>query len=1025
MRTGETRLLRGTAAHEMRPVWLADGRTIAFAADTAGSYDVYAIAADGSAEPARLTWHARHEIPAGASPDGTSLLVRSGRLDVDGGFAAYSFQLEGSEDESWPAEWVGLFSQPLAGGLPRPLVEPASPEGTWDAAAERLAFSVRPGTGSIYRKHERSPAAWDIWLRERDGRTFRRLTAFEGNDTTPVWSPADGHIYFLSERSGSFNVWRMPPEGDAHAEQITHHADFPVRGLAIAASGDIAYGFRGELYAGRPGGRIARVPVRLPARAAHPQTGSLDLGAAIREAVLVPATREAIITARGAVHAVDCRSNRRRELFAGYPGAKSSPTLSADGRRLLVVHDRGDASELLLAELPAGARAWSDDAVSPRVIAFARTAELILRAVLSPDGARAALVRGLSLEIAHAEGGAAAVRAAHAQGLITDGRAFAWHPAGRHLALEWSNLQRREPEVAVLDTADGTFLNVSRSAFADSAPRWSPGGRALLWLSDRDGLRQFDGEHGQTDVHALFLDPAARRAHEKGRDSPGTPLGADELARLLEALRASPERLSEQRVRLSGVSARNLAFALAPSGRYLLRLEEPAGAPALSLQPLPEGEDQRVWRLALAPEPVQPFESVDSIEIAADEREALVLAGGTARWIELGSGRSTKVDLREIVPRAAAVEQRWVFEHVVRAAERLYYRPDHLAASGWRGQVAEHRRLLAAVTHPVDFAELVGELLGELGASHTAFHYKRPLEPRMGSLGAVYDPEHRSAGFRLAEVLPASPLMKAAEARAGELIVRIGEAMVPAGADPARLLAVEAGKEVTIGMRAVDGTERVVRVMPIGLAEESRLFYRRWVERRRYETERLSGGRLGYVHLPWMEEDTFRALVDETLGELVTREGIVLDLRYNQGGWLHGPLLAFLAARFAFALQAHGAVVASEPALRLGRPFVVLVNTANYSNGYEVPRLLQEQGIAVLVGEPVAGTGLGGAGAPLPYPEFTYAIAHDVSLAADGQYWEGTELRPEVIVLGDRAAARAGRDVQLEAAVATLLDALD
>ena len=1033
VRTGKARLLRGTKSHEMTPIWLPDGKTIAYANDAHGSYDVFTVSADGNGEPRRLTFHSQDEIPVGVSPNGEDLLIRTGRLDLFSGHSVYPYQRE----ERGTLEWTGVFSLPVAGGMPRPLLEPASLEATMDDTGGRLIFSERPGRERIFRKNERSPATWNIWLRERDGATFRQLTKFAGHDTTPVWNSIDRKIYYLSERSGSMNVWRMPVEGDDHAEAVTRHTRYPVHGLTIARDGTMAYSWRGEIYVGTPGHGFAALPVRIPKRSFDETPPAvLDLTGAVREAVLA-GSHQAIVIARGEVFAIDTRSGAHRALLNDEPGAKSSPTISADGRSLLVACDRGGVSELLLAEMPAGAQSWLDSSARPKVMALARTQEIILNASLSPDGRKAAFTTSRALQLVSTRGGDVRIALTREAGLGRKGQRLAWHPASRHLALEFSNRQRAESEVAVLDYETLDVVNVTRSGFDDKAPFWSADGRSLIWQNDREGLRTYQVLDGAPDAYALIFDADAWRARAAERGPIRVATG-QELSRWLTELQSDPTLLTARRVRLTPLSSDIRALTLAPSGRFLLWVQKVGQHMELWRKPLPEGAEFRVAQLPESVKVSDSLSSVNSISVATDEREAIVLVDGTARRVQLEAApiQITTLELKNIPCGRGAVERRLIFEHVVRAAHELYYRPEYLSGINWRGYADEYRRLLPAVTHPKDFAELMQELFGELNASHTEFLYRSGITAQTGSLGAIYDSKYQGPGIRIAEVLRFSPLenaeisqrgpMPASEPpRAGDVITSIARRSVPAGADPAQLLLDSMGKNIDITVRSPGGTERHFSVKPISDVEESTLFYRRWVEYRRRETDRLSGGRLGYVHLPWMEDDAFSQMVDGVLGEHATKQGIVLDTRFNLGGWMHGPLMAFYSARFAFTLRADGVEFSSEPAMRAGRPFVVLINSSNYSNGFETPRLFKGAGLAKLVGEPIPGTGLGGSGYTLPYWEYHYNVAWDASLTADGRYWENETLQPDVLVEERPAAPGQSQDKQLEGAVRLLLGEMD
>ncbi len=275
----------------------------------------------------------------------------------------------------------------------------------------------------------------------------------------------------------------------------------------------------------------------------------------------------------------------------------------------------------------------------------------------------------------------------------------------------------------------------------------------------------------------------------------------------------------------------------------------------------------------------------------------------------------------------------------------MFYRSDRLVSVGWTELVAEYRRLLPAASEPHEFTELMQELVGELDASHTYFEHARVgALQRTGSLRVIFDTAHKGAGLKLREVLRNSPLAKAApDAEAGDIITAVDGRNVPPQADPATFFASTADKPTSLTLRSASGSERLLQLKPVDAAREAQLFYERWVDWRRAQTWRLSGGRLGYVHMPWMDEDTLRPVIEDVLGRYANADGIVLDLRHNRGGWIHEPLLAFFSAPFAFDLRTYGLVYASEPATRAGRPFVTLVNEANYSNGFEIPRLLRKR----------------------------------------------------------------------------------
>lgn len=1019
--TGRATILRGTAANERQPVWFADGKKIAFSADTFGSFDVFAIDVEGGADPQRLTWHCGDEVALGVAPDGLTLLIRANRIDVSASPAVYPA-------DAWQVPATTVYSMSIHGGMPRLLAEPTALEGTW-AGNGRLIFSARASNEMFARKHASSPATSDLWLQQGEDAAPRKLTTFDGHDTAPVWNATDGHVYYLSERGGSANIWRMPLQGDSAAQPVTRHTQYPVRDLSISAAGRIAYSYRGEIYVGAFGIGFRKLHLEFLRPRMKPAFDQrVDASTTIRQATLIPDRQEAVLVVRGEIYAVDIQSGARRRLLAEHAGVKSWPTFSVDGRSLLVVRDRGDMSDLLLAQLPRDAHSWVKDALtasSVRSLASTK-AEVILRSSLSPDGERAAFTTGMTLRVVDVATGKLRDLLRRGEGLETTEQPLVWHPGSAHLAIEMGNLRRTGlAEIAVVRVADGTLTNISRSGFNDRDPQWSRDGRALIWQSDRDGLRNFGPQDATADSYAFFFDSAAQRAYEAGSGRSASASAAD-IEGWLSELRHNPDTFNERRVRLSPSSAHIEAHALRSDGRALIQVRRVAEATQLWRTELP---DSKVEIVKYLPEPVPPskaFVSVGSIELSADGKYALVSSTGQVHWVDLTAGTMTRLSLGDIAAADIGAEQRWIFDHVIRTIDRVYYQPQRLQSGHWSEQIAEHRRFLPAIRDRIDFSELMSELLGELNTSHTFFRYMRSAtQEESASLGVIYDPDHAGPGWKIAALLPRSPLAKAdVGVRPGDLVTRIEGQVIAAGADPAQSLSNAAGKILTLMVQSPNKDARTVRITPVSNEEQTRLAYLRWADWRRRETERLSQGRLGYVHLASMEEEPFRELVDQILGSLVHKEGIVVDTRYNRGGWMHEPFMAFFSAAFDFNLRANGTIYSSEPVFRAGRPWIMLANPSNYSNGSEITRLVQEHGLAKLVGEPVAGTGMGQHADPLPYWEYQYGAAFDASMTADGRYWEGVTQHPDVLVPSDRSALSSGRDMQLEAAVSTLLEAL-
>jgi len=236
------------------------------------------------------------------------------------------------------------------------------------------------------------------------------------------------------------------------------------------------------------------------------------------------------------------------------------------------------------------------------------------------------------------------------------------------------------------------------------------------------------------------------------------------------------------------------------------------------------------------------------------------------------------------------------------------------------------------------------------------------------------------------------------------------------------LLNRKAGRNVLLSLRDERGRSREVVVKPISLAEESRLLYRRWVERNEAEVDRLSEGRLGYVHVPGMNDGAYRALFEEVMGKYPHREGLVVDERWNGGGDLVADLAMFLTGERFFDYTTDTRSTGFEPNFRWTKPSVSLVNEAAYSDGHCWAWAYQHLGIGPLVGQPVPGTCTFSGWEVLQNGVRWGVPGMGVKDTDSGRYLENWQTEVDVPVWNAYETVSRGRDEQLEAAVRVLLE---
>ena len=211
-------------------------------------------------------------------------------------------------------------------------------------------------------------------------------------------------------------------------------------------------------------------------------------------------------------------------------------------------------------------------------------------------------------------------------------------------------------------------------------------------------------------------------------------------------------------------------------------------------------------------------------------------------------------------------------------------------------------------------------------------------------------------------------------------------------------------------------------VRPISSGKLSGLLYKRWVKAREAEVQRLSNGRLGYVHIPSMGDDEFRTVYSEVMGKYYQCDGIVIDIRYNGGGRLHEDLETFFSGKAYLQQEVRGQDYCTMPSKRWTKPSVMLVCEADYSNAHGSPWVYQTLGMGKVVGMPVPGTMTSVNWVTMQNPLLFFGIPAVGYRTQQGDFLENKQLEPDVVVPLDYNRVLEGHDSQLEAAVRVLLE---
>lgn len=1039
---GKAEALTAGPARDFQPVWSPDGKTIAYASDAYGNFDVFVIPAAGGA-PRRVTTHSADEVPTGFAPDGKSVLFTAHRLDAKANAQFPSSRVM--------PELYRVSVEP--GRAPEQILTTPALAAQYNRAGSRIVYEDLKGYENLWRKHHTSSVAHDLWLYDPASAAHTRLTDFAGEDRNPVWAPDEKAVFYLSEQSGSFNVWKRPLDPASPPVQITRFEKNPVRSLSITNKGDLCFNYDGGIYVlGAGSGEPRRIAVQPGLGESRRQTEAAAFGDGATEIALNPDGKEIAFVIHGEVFVASTEFGVTKRI-TNTPTQERSVSFSPDGRRLVFAGETAKSWNLYEATI---AQKKEDEPY------FYQSTVVEVKPILengaenfqprySPDGKEVAYLENrTALKVLNLDTRATRlVLSGDKNYSYSDGdQWFDWSPDGKWFAVNFNDPHRWSIEVGIVDAGGKQQLtNLTNSGYEDAHPTWSPDGKSIVWYTDRDGLHAT----GSTDVHesdayAMFLtqkaldrfkltqaefeivkkqEDDAKKAKDKDKKPDDKKADDKKEDEKKEPVEVDPRNIEDRFVRLTLGSVQIGDSAVTPDGEQLIYLIKTDDGYELWQNKLREKETKRLAQFPAGANPNARGEELGSqVFIDKEGKNAFVLAGGRITKVELGGGKAEPVKFSAEMELDRAAERAYIFEHAWRQTREKFYVPD-MHGVDWDYYKTQYAKFLPTVVNNYDFAELLSELLGELNASHTGAGYV----PRIGgaddtaTLGVFYDPAHRGPGLKVDEIIENGPLHVAkSKIQPGMIIEKIDGAALAAGADECPLFNRKAGKPTLLSV--FDPAKNVrfeETVKPVRLRDQEELLYDRFVKSRRELTDKLSGGRVGYVHVRGMNDRSYRDTFSEVLGRQSGKEALIVDTRFNGGGNLHDELATLLSGKEYLQFLPRGQNLGAEPANKWNRRSAVLIGESNYSDAHLFPWVYHHLQIGKLIGMPVAGTGTAVWWETQQDPSLFFGIPEVGFVDRQGEYMERARVDPDVRVENDYQSVAAGADKQLEKAVEVLL----
>ena len=1015
---GTAKQITSNAAFDSYPVWSPDGNHIAFASNREGSIDVWVMDANGGI-PKRVTTNSGSEYPL-RWKDNYTIMFKASIMPT-----AKSIIFAGSYPQ--------VYTVGMDGGRPK-LFSDITMDALDINASGDVIYIDRKGYEDEWRKHHRSPITRDVWLKSGD--SFRKLTTFDGEDRDPVWSADGKSFYYLSEQSGTLNIYHRTLDGKE--TQITNHEKNPVRFLSAASDGTLCYGYDGEIYTVRKGGQPQKTAIRIAA-----DTEGKELIRQIRNSgayniKLSPNGKEIGFVMHGDVYVTSIEYRTTKQI-TNTPEQERYIDFSPDGRTIIYDSERNGVWQIYATTMKNKDEkqfAYATELVEERLTQSDQTS---FQPKFSPDGKQIAFWenRG-TLRVMDAKG--KNVKTAMDGKFVysySDGDIdFTWSPDSKWLLSSyigvggWNN-----SDIALVNASgNGEIHNLTESGYNESNAKWVLDGKAMLFCSDRAGYRSHGSWGAEYDAYLMFFD---LEAYERYR------MNKEERALAKENMTEKEKKKEEKK-----------------EEKEKKEMEKPE---AKEMEPLKfdlENCRDRIVRLTVTPSFLGDIlldkdgENIYynvAFEKGMDLWHRDLMTGNTELLIKnVGNGEmmfdksykeiylAADGGIKKVTPQSKAVkniefeaqfnyqpykERAYMFDHVWRQVKDKFY-DKNIHGVDWEGYRKTYERFLPYINNNHDFQEMLSEMLGELNASHTGARYSGSWASlQTASLGLFFDEDYTGDGLKIAEVIKGSEIAcKQTDVKSGCIIEKIDGTEIKAGMDYFPLLDGKIGKPVRLTIRPKSGRSFDVTTKGMSMNAVDDLLYKRWVDRNRQLVDSLSGGRLAYVHVRAMNSESFRTVYRELLSDKNrNREAVIVDDRHNGGGWLHDDLCTLLNGKEYQNFMPRGNYIGRDPFNKWTKPSCVLICEDDYSNGHGFPMVYKTLGIGKLIGTPVAGTMTAVWWETMIDNTMVFGIPQVGCMTLDGKYAENTQLNPDITVYNTPEDFLNGNDRQLKAAIEEMM----
>jgi tricorn protease len=1016
---GRADRLTAHIAHDAFPHWSPDGKEIAFSSDRNGNWDLFVLSLESGAVD-RLTSHSDDDYIYDWSPDGATLYFGGSR--------------EARDDL--------VFAVPRTGGLPTCVVgdmaynASVSPDGRW--------ITYVRGYDEWWRKHYRGPASRDIWVRSIDGGESYLITPWEGDDDRPQWSADSRSLLFQSERADStLNLYRVGLTfGDTTVApagapiQLTHMRTDGVRFLSLSRDGRLAtFECMGEIYVvATTGGEPRKVAIDCPGDPQQNEVTRRILTSGATEYAFAPGEKQIAFIDEGELYAgVIIKDELKEPVRLTYTEAREKDVTWLDEETLLYASDRSGNDDIFAMR--------STDKNEPRLgrsryreeIPLANSPDTERRPQPSPDGKNILYQRDTRFMWIMDRDGANQELLLDQPGILHS----SWSPNSRYIAFSRTTLGYAE-DIFILDRDTAKLVNVTNHPNDDFHPLWTGDGKRLSWASrTADGF--YNIKYAWLTREEADKSEAARKREQEREDEEDDDEDEDDggdngdrddgngagdhhdakAKKEIPDVKIDWDDFTLRTRTVVTVRGYYWDYDQSPDGKHYALRTDAVEKMELWTVDWDGNNLRRMTTTGANPDRMLWNEENDKVHY---------LSGGQIMEIknEVGAepktyGFSVEITNDAAVRRLQKIAEAW------RLLDDGFYDPN-FHGFDWHTMLTKYEPLAAQAIMREDWNDVARQMIGELSASHLGVY--GPWQgggDETGRLGFTPDDSYTGPGVRVADVLPHGPLdHEGRRVMPSDVILAIDGNEIAPREEYFELLNHKVDKEIdlTVARGGPGGNKEKITIEPVSGGKIWDLSYEQWMDENRRYVEQLSDGKLGYVHMSAMGGHNWDQFIEDVFSKAKGKQGLILDVRFNNGGSIHDQVLDFLSRRpYAYSKNRGARDITYDAMWRWDGPIVLLTNERSYSDGEIFPAGFKQLGLGRIVGMPTFGAVIGTNDVQL-IDGTGFRVPGTGWFMMDGTPLENHPVQPDVLVPDVPEENLRNRDAQIEAGVRECLEML-